>query len=222
VPYTRNRVCHRLFRTVALFPNPEVVEVSCGYGKATIYLAAAAKATGGFVRAVDSDRRAWQNNTVEDLLKLLNLSDVCDVNLDEDARWYLLDLLTARPGYWIDVAYVDASHTVEVDAFVALALWTHLRPGGVIVFDDLDWIPAVHGPGHMRCRRPAIGNVRAIYDYIRQLPLVREAIEWGEAEVEWTWGVIMKREESVRRPTSVHDAIRRVWAPGNDNRSFGR
>ena len=56
VPWTSPSACHLLFDLVASFPQPQILEVSCGYGKATAYLAAAARLGGGLVRCVDIER----------------------------------------------------------------------------------------------------------------------------------------------------------------------
>ena len=96
---------------------------------------------------VDLEPWLWEEKSVLDRLRNANLLDACEVTLRCDARWYLLDLFRNRPGQWIDLAYIDAAHCVEVDSFIALAAWTHLKPGGVIAFDDLDWIPLRPGRG---------------------------------------------------------------------------
>jgi predicted O-methyltransferase YrrM len=192
IPYTPPRVCHMLFDMAASFDKPAIVEVSAGYGKATIYFAAAARARGGFVKSVDILERKWQGRSATDLLREADLLDVCEVTLREDARWYLLDLFDNKPGCWIDVAYIDAAHTIEVDAFVALALWTHLRPGGVLIFDDLDWVPGRHGDSDRSYSRPSVSHVRVLFNYIARLSEVADATEWGREEMGWTWGFIQK------------------------------
>ena len=207
VPFTHTRICHLLFDLVTTFTAPKVVEVSCGYGKATLYLASGAKARGGLVRCVDIARPTWRGRTTVDLLREAGLLNVCNVTFGEDARWYLLDLFRQRPDSWIDVAYVDASHTVEVDAFIALALWTHLRPGGLLVFDDLDWVPAVHGPRYKTCSRPSISHVRALFEYVSRLPMVDEKAEWGRDELQWTWGLIRKQGPGSMSGRGIRDLL---------------
>jgi predicted O-methyltransferase YrrM len=129
---------------------------------------------------------------VEDLLKMAEVDAVCDIHLDSDARWFLLDLFSHNPRLQLDFAYIDCTHTVEVDAFVTLCAWMHLRPGGLLVFDDLDWVPAYHGPSAIKYSRPEVKHVRAIYDYIRSLADADDACEWGEEELEWPWGFVRK------------------------------
>ena len=192
VPYTHSFACHRLFDLAAAVDAPQILEVACGYGKATTYLAAAARQRRGQVLAVDSGTPRWMGRTAEDLLAAAGVSPWCQITFNADARWYLLDLFTKRPTEWLDLVYVDASHSVEADSFVALAAWVHLRPGGVLVLDDLDWTAAAHGDG--ACfSQPTVKHVRIVYDYIRRLKDVARAYESGREEVEWSWGFLHKR-----------------------------
>ncbi len=213
VPWTLPSACHLLFDLAAAFPQPQILEVSCGYGKATAYLAAAARLGGGLVRCADIEQPQWQGRTVVDLVAAVGALDSCQVTLGCDARWYLLDLLTRVPGEWIHLAYIDASHTVEVDAFVALAAWTHLRPGGVLVFDDLDWVPQRQGPPGSTYSRPASSHVRALYDYVQRLPRVDEAREWDCASVQWPLGLVRKLEPGSRAGCGISELLARLPSP---------
>jgi predicted O-methyltransferase YrrM len=206
VPHTHNRACHLLYYLVSTIEKPNVLEVACCYGKATVYLAAAAKGQGGRVCCVDLEPYLWEGKSVLDRLRDANLLDACDVTLGCDARWYLIDLFTKASSQWIDLAYIDAAHCVEVDSFAALAAWTHLKPGGILVFDDLDWIPAVHGAPQFS--RPDVSHVRAIFDYISALPDVEDRACWGQEEVEWTWGFVRKAGGAATTPSSLDALLR--------------
>lgn len=210
VPWSHPRVCHLLFDLALSFERPQILEVSCCYGKATAYLATAARLHNGRVRSVDQYRLWWRGRTAADLVNQVGASGWCDITFEQDARWYLLELLTANPGEWIDLAFVDASHSVEVDAFIALAAWTHLRPGGVLVLDDLDWTAKQHAQPDWPFSRPSHPHVRTIYDYIRALPDVDEAIEWGRAQVEWSWGLLRKQGSRTSRGRGVTNLLARL------------
>jgi predicted O-methyltransferase YrrM len=209
-PWSHTRVCHLLFDVALTFERPRVLEVAASFGKATVYLAAAARESDGRVYAVDQFQPEWKGQTVTDLLRIVGVAEWCDLTIGKDARWYLIELLTANPGEWIDLAYVDASHSVEVDSFVALAAWVHLKPGGVLVLDDLDWIAQKHGPADWPFSRPSVAHVRAIYDYLRGLPAVDEAVEWGASEVGWAWGLIRKRSAQVKEGHGIADLCARL------------
>ena len=139
------------------------------------------------MRAVDPLPHVWEGRTANDLVDELGAEEACDITLGCDARWYLLDLFEDTPDEWLDISFLDASHTVEVDAFVALAMWTHLAPGGILIFDDLDWTPEGHGDPDLTYSRPTTSHVRAIFDYVRALPDA-DVLEWGNEQLGWPWG----------------------------------
>jgi hypothetical protein len=76
-----------------------------------------------------------------------------------------------------------------------------LRPGGVIVFDELDWIPFVEAAKDFS--RPDVSHVRAIFEYIGTLPDVGEQACWGRQELGWTWGFIRKRKAGTTAEPSL-------------------
>ncbi|MBA2763643.1 MAG: class I SAM-dependent methyltransferase [Thermoleophilaceae bacterium] len=192
VPYTHPPVCHLLYRLVRGIDRPRVVEVSCAYGKATAYLAAAAAERHGSVRAMDLVEHRWQDRTARQVVADADPTGCCQIDLGVDARWWLLDLLAESPDQWIDLAYLDATHTVEVDAFLASTLWRHIRPGGLLIVDDLDWVPRTHGDPATEYSRPDRSHVRALFDYLAELDDVAESLEWGRDRVGWSWGFVRK------------------------------
>lgn len=213
VPFTHDRVCHLLYDLTVVFADPTIVEVSYAYGKATAYLAAGARQAGGTVLGVDLVAAAFRGRTAAMLLDSLDLGRYAELTTGEDARWYLLDLVASHEGPFIDLAYLDLSHTVEVDAFVAVALWNALKPGGLLVFDDLDWLPAVHGPEGEPYSRSRTPHVAVIFDYVSRLPDVALRRTWGSEEVCWTWGFLQKTGGSrdavsaVKRVLDEHSGI---------------
>lgn len=207
VPYTQPVACEFLFDIVSTFRRPQVLEICCAYGKATAYLAAAARGADGHLRAVDQTKRTWKGMTAADLVCSVGADACCEVSYGVDARWYLLELFTSTPGRWIDVVFLDASHSVEIDAFLALATWTHLAPDGVLILDDLDWTAARHAPSERGRTRRRTAHVRVLYEYLAQLPDVDQASVWGVDEQEWPWGVVRKRGESSNSGKGVTDLL---------------
>ncbi|WP_157488933.1 class I SAM-dependent methyltransferase [Pseudofrankia sp. DC12] len=191
VPYSHDRVCHLLFDLVMTFESPTVVEVAYAYGKATAYLASAAQAVRGQLHAVDRVEPQHLGRTAQDLLAALDLETSCTLAKGEDARWYLVDLVRNRVPF-LDLVYIDASHTLEVDGFLVFAAWAYLKPGGILVLDDLDWVPAQHATDLGTFSRPSTAHIQELYSMVCRLPDVESFLTWGEREVEWTWGLIRK------------------------------
>jgi predicted O-methyltransferase YrrM len=192
VPHTARAGCEFLYETATGYQRPQILELCCGYGKATAYLAAAAQATGGFLWTADLQTREWEGHTATDLVAAIGASASCEIEYGVDARWYALSLFSWRPSRWLDLVFLDANHSVEVDGFLALAAWTHLRPGGVLIFDDLDWTAARYGPKLKGRTHRGVSHSKLLFDYVRQLGDVASATTWGEAEQHWRWGVVRK------------------------------
>ena len=196
VPHSRTKGCHLLFHLAVHLRAAHILEVSCCYGKATTYLAAAAGRTDGIVHAADDRLPTHNGMTAHDLAKAAGVDMACDIRLETDGRWFLLDLFRENPELRLDLAFIDCSHAVDVDAFIALSAWVHLRPGGIIIFDDLNWIPAQHTCMDP-CTRPEAAHIREIYDHIRSLPDAGDSCEWLECVkqdegFDWPWGLVRK------------------------------
>jgi len=187
---------HVFYDLASMFEEPEILEVACGYGKITPYLATAAKETGGTVRAVDHEVCTWEGDSAVDRVEAADAMDACQFEFGEDARWYLLELFTESSDQWIDFAYLDLAHLVEVDSFAALALWTHLEPGGVLAMDDLKWVPDEEATEEISGARLDVSNVEAVFDYVSGLPDVADWTVWSEDGWERQWGFVQKGPRS--------------------------
>lgn len=192
VPWTTRPACHLLYRLAVETRSCQILEISTGYGKTTTYLAAAASVNGGLVQSVDIKTRSWKGRAPDDLIREAGLRKHCNLTREMDARWFIVDLFTKRPGCWIDMAFLDASHTIEADAFLALGLWTHLRPGGVLVMDDLQWTQHKHGEVTRRSSRPKVRHVRCLFEYLKRMPNAAKSAEWGHEQIRWPYGIIQK------------------------------
>jgi len=55
--------------------------------------------------------------------------------------------------WWYDFIYIDADHTASAVLDDAVMAWQHLKPGGIMAFDDYSW---EHPDGELYQPRPAI------------------------------------------------------------------
>jgi len=55
--------------------------------------------------------------------------------------------------WWFDFIYIDADHTASSVLDDAVMAWRHLKPGGIIAFDDYTW---THAKGELYEPKPAI------------------------------------------------------------------
>jgi ubiquinone/menaquinone biosynthesis C-methylase UbiE len=126
------RTTERLFRMAGLQPGMRVLDVGCGAGDVAL-LAAGLVGPGGEVVGVDTDRSAIE--VARGRAQSLGLTNVSFV--EDDAR-------TGGPDGTFDAAVGRAVLMYCRDPADALRrIATRIRPGGVLVFEELDLDPAI-------------------------------------------------------------------------------
>jgi predicted O-methyltransferase YrrM len=123
------------------------LELGVAHGVSALYIAAALEANGaGSLTAVDRVQARSRQPLAGDLVEQAGLSGRVDVVYHETSyTWFLHDVLRAQrvdegtiePCY--DFVFLDGAHTWDVDALAFGLVDRLLRPGGWILFDDLDW-----------------------------------------------------------------------------------
>jgi predicted O-methyltransferase YrrM len=142
VPFTDPDLGQVLYRFVRAAGVRGVLELGTGHGGSTSWLAAAlAAGVGGRVTTID---RAARPEPAE-LLARLRLDGFVDiVHARGSYTWELMRLIESRvveggcrPLF--DLCFVDGAHTWDTDGLAFFLVEKLLRPGGWVVFDDLDW-----------------------------------------------------------------------------------
>lgn len=129
-----------------------LVEFGCSLGVSTIYLAAAARDSGGRVITTEQDaskvRRAREN------LAAAGLADYVEVR-EGDARETLRTLAAPDTEAKIDLLFLDGWKDLYLPLLQQLE--PALRPGALVVADDLALFPQVLAPYLAHVRDPARG-----------------------------------------------------------------
>ncbi len=88
-----------------------------------------------------------------------------------------------------DFCYLDGAHTWDVDGFAFLLLDRLMKPGGWVLFDDLDWSLAEDPdvkPGDLPEEERLARQVRLVWDLLvvphPNYGLLREDGMWGYAQ----------------------------------------
>jgi predicted O-methyltransferase YrrM len=126
-----------------------LVEFGTSFGISTIYLAAAARENGG--RVITSEQNPEKARRARQHFDEAGLSDVIELRLG-DARETLRDL----PGP-IDLLFLDGWKSLYLPLFDLLE--PKLRPGALVIGDDLDIAPAALAPYLARVRGPGYSSV---------------------------------------------------------------
>jgi len=119
----------------------DILEIGFFRGKSSLYIGAMLEDRGGG-RLVTIDRKsaAGLKPNIHDLLHRSGLGHrVTPLFAYRSFTWELLKLIRSEPRPAFDLCYFDGGHTWDDTGFGFVLVNMLLRPGGVIVFDDIDW-----------------------------------------------------------------------------------
>lgn len=118
-----------------------ILELGFRHGVSTCYMAGAVDELGsGTIVTIDrADAREAEPN-IEQLLSSLGLAKYVTVFYEPTSYiWRLMKLLEESPSPRFDFCYLDGAHDWSTDGFAFFLVDRLLKPGGLIIFDDLDW-----------------------------------------------------------------------------------
>lgn len=119
----------------------DCLELGFFHGTSSAYIAGAIdEQGGGSLVSIDLAYTRTLEPNIEETLKRVGLRRYCTLFFEETSYvWRLMHFLQENPNPRFDFCYLDGAHTWFVDGFACLLVERLLRPGGWIVFDDLDW-----------------------------------------------------------------------------------
>lgn len=120
-----------------------VLELGFAHGKSTCFFAAAVEEVAGqdgYVMTMDLENAHQRQPNIDQLLNKCGLRHlVTPVYAHTSYTWELMKLLEQDPQPQFDFVYIDGGHTWDVSGFGFLLTDRLLKPGGWVLFDDLDW-----------------------------------------------------------------------------------
>lgn len=208
-----------------------VLELGFGHGVSACYIAAALEeAGGGSLVTIDLEMARAREPNIEQLLQGCGFSDQVEFYYEPISYTWRLMKFLEEGNRLFDLCYVDGAHNWFVDGFAFLLADRLLRPGGWIIFDDLNWSYAAT-PSLCDCEW-----VRALPDDVRKTEqvgkvydlLVRTHPCYGDFLVRDGWAYAHKMRDSHNEPGEVHieaedagrsqpGALRRVLSHFNPN-----
>jgi predicted O-methyltransferase YrrM len=155
------------------------LELGFAHGVGTAYIASAVRSLGGGrVVAVDLEVARQRQPDIRSTLRLAGLApETVEIYFEPlSYTWRMMKLLeTSGPGSF-DFIYLDGAHAWETDGLAFYLGAKLLRPGGWILFDDLNW--TFESPTMLR------------HDWVRQMP--REARR--TPQVRKIWDLLVKTD----------------------------
>ncbi|RZT95224.1 class I SAM-dependent methyltransferase [Rivibacter subsaxonicus] len=119
----------------------DLLELGFNHGVSSCYLAAALdEQGGGLLTTIDLEEARTRSPNIGELLGRLGLERYVKPCFEPTSYlWRLMRMLEEDPSPRFDFCYIDGAHDWFCDGFAFLLVDRLLRPGGMIVFDDLDW-----------------------------------------------------------------------------------
>jgi predicted O-methyltransferase YrrM len=161
-PHTLPEKGRELYDFILKHKLKRCLELGFAHGVATVWMAGAIQRLGeGKVIAVDIHDALTRNPSATEMLNRSGLSAFAELNYDEFSyTWHLKRHLKEYREQPFDFVFIDGAHNWDTDGFAFFLVATMLRPGGWILFDDLNWSYATS---------PSLGNT----DFVRSMAIDR-------------------------------------------------
>jgi predicted O-methyltransferase YrrM len=173
-----------------------ILELGFRHGVSTCYLAGAIdELGGGSVTTIDRSGARDADPNIEELLGRLGLARYVSVFYEPRSYiWRLMKMLEEDPSPRFDFCYIDGAHDWYTDGFAFFLVDRLLVPGGMIIFDDLDWTfatsPNMRNTPEVRSmpeEERVTPQIRKVYEL-----LVKPHASYGEFVVRRRWAYARK------------------------------
>lgn len=128
----------------------DLLELGFYKGKSSAYLGAVLEDLGrGHLTTMDRATARGHAPGIADVLADVELAHrVTPIFAHRSFTWELGTMLERTPRPQYDFCYLDGGHTWDVTGFAFLLVDMMMKPGGIILLDDLDW--SIAGSPHAR------------------------------------------------------------------------
>jgi predicted O-methyltransferase YrrM len=175
-----------------------LLELGFFHGKSTAFMAAILEELGrGHITTMDLKGARKRTPPIAHVLSDLRLAHrVTPIYSHRSFTWELRRLLAESPRPQFDFCYIDGAHTWDGTGFSYLLVDLLLKPGGWVIFDDLEWSIATSHAAMKNMERYA-----AYSDEEKQAKQVREvwrilvparSYQNVHEEKRFRWGIAQK------------------------------
>ena len=118
-----------------------ILELGFAHGVSTCFMAGALdELGGGHITTIDLEHARNAKPNIDSLLNDLGLAQYVTVYYEPTSYlWRLMKMLEEDPTPRFDFCYLDGAHDWATDGFAFFLVDKLLKPGGMIILDDLDW-----------------------------------------------------------------------------------
>jgi predicted O-methyltransferase YrrM len=172
LPYMRLEEGEKVFNLIQTHRLYKCLELGFYHGASSAYIAGAVEELGrGSLTTIDLERARNLQPNIGEVLTLLGLEKWVEYYFEPTSyNWRLMKFLEDGLQGQFDFCYIDGGHTWYSTGFAFFLVTKLLRPGGWIIFDDLDWT-------HEAERAGGILRVEAMPSEEKLTPQVRRVYE---------------------------------------------
>ncbi len=118
-----------------------ILELGFNHGVSSCYIAGALKNIGkGKLTTIDLQSAEFRNPNIDALANNLGLREWIKVYYEPTSyNWRLMKFIEENQEPIFDMCYIDGAHNWFVDGFSFFLVDKLLKPGGLIIFDDMGW-----------------------------------------------------------------------------------
>lgn len=118
------------------------LELGFMHGKSSAFIASIFNELNidGHLTTIDLKWAKDEKPNINEILKELNLTKFVTTYFEQVSHtWRLMKLLEQNPTPYFDFCYIDSGHSWDDTGFGFFLVDKLLKPGGIILFDDLGW-----------------------------------------------------------------------------------
>ena len=141
IPYMRPDQGQEIYTFILQHRLANCLELGFAHGVGTAYMASAASQIGGKVTAIDLEIAKQGQPDIMTVLKKAEVRpETVEIFFEPSSyTWRMMKFMDEGRSSTFDFVYIDGAHSWAVDGFAFFLAEKLLRPGGWILFDDLNW-----------------------------------------------------------------------------------
>lgn len=175
------------------------LELGFYHGKSSAFIAAILRDMGGgHLTTIDRVSARELKPNIDAVLRQTGLTPLVTVYYEPRSyTWRLMKMLAQVPRPVFDFVYIDGGHSWDVSGYAFFLTSKMLRPGGWMLFDDLDWTfskmikPNEAMPGWLR-KMPAEEREAPQLRLVWEL-LVKDDAQFDSFSVGRSWALARKK-----------------------------
>ncbi|WP_295722408.1 class I SAM-dependent methyltransferase [uncultured Methanobrevibacter sp.] len=165
IPFMKLYEAKIIDNLVKTFNLTNLLELGFYHGVSSCYMASTLKEIGkGHLTTIDLHCAKDQYSpNIEQLLEKCDLREYVTIYYENSYNWRLMKFIQENPDPIFDFCFIDGAHDWYTDALAFSLVDKLLKPGGWIIFDDINWTFA-------EC------NEMKHFDYVKNMPFEEKTI----------------------------------------------